>query len=518
MYILGADIGTEGTKVVLVDQDGAVVVAQYVSYQYDTPSSGWTEQSPVVWWNAFRQGVQRLWSAGVQPEEIAGVGVTGQMHSPILLNRNGDILRKSILWNDSRATEICYHQALTNSADNGDVQGHYMDLLPGFTGASLLWIQDNEPCLFDEIARIMLPKDFINFQLTGVFCTESSDASGTGVFDLEAGDWNEALIHRFGFRRDWFAPVVSSSSIIGSVTMKAAQVTGLLAGIPVIAGAADNAASMIGTGILAEGEGMLTVGTSGAVITPVKHLRKVNKSKSARDVFEGLPLHLYSHVLPHTWLAAGCSLSAGASLRWFKDTFAHGQTYNEVLKGVEDVPPGSEGVIFLPFLTGNRSVHTNLPFKASFTGLGLNHSFTHLARAVLEGVAFSLRDSLELIQDHLRVQLNSLVLTGGVIKSSIWPQILCDVLGIPLSADENYQGGAYGVAMLVGQALGYWDVSTFDVHSYDVHSHDAPYYAKARRTVTFYPTAHASTYEQVYRAYRKFAHDLYRLPSPFLDL
>jgi xylulokinase len=448
-YVLGVDIGTEGTKVLVISDTGEIVKKAYASYQFDIPESGWTEQDPEVWWNSFLRCLDDLWNQGASPADIVCIGVAGQMHSSVLLDKNGVNIRKSILWNDTRTKQIC--DDVLEFIGKTRYQGETCNsLLPGFTLGKLLWVKKNEPQVYSRCDKVLMPKDYINFKLTGSFSADVSDASGTGVFDVRNRIWHEGILHELNLPLSWFPTVSESGSVIGEVTLQAARITGLRMGTPVIAGAADNAAAAVGMGVVTSGRGLVSIGTSGVVLSCLE------AAPSYEQAVEQNPtLHVFCHAMPGMWYGMGVTQAAGASLRWFKDSLGQGKTYDELIIEASRVEAGSNGLTYLPFLTGERTPYNSDRIRGGFVGLNLQHGLPHFVRAVIEGVSYSLRDCLELIQ-HIPVDVDELVVTGGVVNSSLWLQILCDILDTPLVVQGYSEGAAYGVGLLAGISQGFW--------------------------------------------------------------
>jgi xylulokinase len=445
--LLGIDIGTQGTKVVVIDLQGNVHATSHSSYDFQVPKLGWSQQNPLQWWEGVKEALQVLWEKRIDPKKIQGIGVSGQMHSLVLLNEKKQELGPAILWNDVRTMEECDEiqkaigqKALFNITRNS--------VLPGFTAPKLMWIRKHEPERYALIRYIMQPKDYIVFKLSGTLSCDVSDASGTSLFNVNNRQWSEEILKGLNIPSAWLPDVHESQTMVGKVSKEAGDVTGLSVGIPIVAGAGDNAAAALGNGIYEEGKGIVSIGTSGTVFAPLKSIPSIKEDNQLRT------LHLFCHCLPDTWHAMGVTLSAGMSLRWFKDTFSN-LSYDELLSKVEQIPAGSEGLIYLPYLNGERTPHNDPNAKGLFFGMNYRHSKHHFTRAVLEGVSFSLRDCLELIK-KVNISLDTIYVTGGANKSSIWRQILSEVMNHPMQAFEEREGPAYGAALLAGLGVGVW--------------------------------------------------------------
>ncbi|MEN1966676.1 xylulokinase [Lentibacillus sp. N15] len=446
--LMGIDIGTQGTKVLVVDTKGQIVGEGSHAYDFDVPKAGWAEQDPRQWWHAVIESLKQIWAKGIKADQIKGIGVSGQMHSLVLLDRNKEVLGNAILWNDVRTKKECeeIEQAVGRNRTLAITRNA---VLPGFTAPKLIWIKKNEPERYARIRHIMLPKDYIVFQLSGVFSCDVSDASGTALFDTQGRDWSTEIMEALHIPFEWLPKVHESQAIVGEVSANAAGLTGLQNGTRIVAGAGDNAAAALGNGIYEEGSGIVSVGTSGTVFAPIKELPPVN------DDAQLTTLHLFCHCVPDTWHAMGVTLSAGMSLNWFKQTFSK-ETFDAFLTGVDAIPAGSEGLYYLPYLNGERTPHNDPNARGVFFGMHYHHTRNHFTRAVLEGVSYSLKDCYELIK-RCHVSIKDLYVTGGASKSAAWRQILADVLGRQLTFFDGREGPAYGASLLAGLGAGIWN-------------------------------------------------------------
>ncbi|WP_018394415.1 xylulokinase [Bacillus sp. 37MA] len=444
---LGIDIGSGGTKVILLNKEGQPVGSSEVSYSFDVPKEGWTEHDPNEWWTATLKALTKLFEYN-DPAKVEAIGVTGQMHSSVLLDSQGAIIRKAILWNDQR-TEVECKEVLKRIGEDKYRSLTMNTLFPGFTLPKIMWLKKNEPEHYERISTIFMPKDFINYKLTGIMATDVTDASGTGIFDVYNRKWNSSIIEELELNPEWFPPLYESIEVIGEVKSAIAKATGLKEGIPVIAGAADNAAAAIGNGVFKEDKGLISVGTSGVVLVPIKNrpdkefLTKINSS-----------LHIFCHALPNTWYAMGVTLTAGESLKWFRDAFEIEDDFQSLIMKAKAVDPGSRGLIFTPYLSGERTPHNDSNARGVFYGMNLTHRKGDFIRSVMEGVSFSLKDCHELIKNIATV--DSFVITGGAVKSDLWSQILADVLGVSLKKSAQFEGPAIGAAILAGIGVDHW--------------------------------------------------------------
>ena len=490
-YALGADIGTEGTKVLVIDEQGRIVKKAYSSYTFDVPRSGWAEQDPEVWWNAFRSCLRELWSNGISSADIMAIGVAGQMHSSVLLDESGAAVTKSILWNDTRTKDVC--DEILQSVGHERYQTLTCNsLLPGFTLGKLLWVKKHLPDVYERIHHVLMPKDFINYRLTERLTADVSDASGTGIFDVRNRRWQQSLMTELDLPEAWFPPVFESGAVIGTVTFAASETTGLQAGTVVIAGAADNAAAAVGMGVVDMGKGLVSIGTSGVVLCGLGEAPSTQQAATQNPT-----LHVFCHAIPDMWYGMGVTLAAGASLRWFRDSMEHGASYDSLMDAAAESERGSNGLIYLPFLAGERTPYNSDQLRAGFLGIHLQHKQAHFVRSVLEGVAYSLRDCLEVVQS-LNQNVAEFVVTGGVVNSPLWLQILSDILNMPLAVRNYSEGAAYGVAALAGAAQGFsTSIGDLVMEQFGVEK--------------IVPSSDLAVYREGYEHYKTYAQSLMRL-------
>ncbi len=445
-YYLGIDASTTATKALLIDAAGDVVAVAATEYKYETPHSLWSEQDPILWWYGAVQSIRQvLAQTGIDPASIGGIGLTGQMHGLVLLDEAGTVLRPAILWNDQRTGAQCdAMRARVGKDELVRITGN--DALTGFTAPKILWVRDVEPEIFERARHFLLPKDYLRYRLTGDLATDKAGASGTQLFDLAARDWSPAILDALQIPASLTVPTHEGPEITGHVSAVAAKATGLAAGTPVVAGGGDQAAGAVGVGAVTEGIVSLALGTSGVVFATVD-----------RPVYEPAGrLHAFCHAVPGRWHLMGVMLSAAGSLRWYRDTVAPGVEYDALVQPVAGLPPGSEGLLFLPYLTGERTPHPDPLARGAFVGLTVRHSRDHMTRAVLEGVAFGLRDSFELMKQAGLASIEQVRVSGGGARSPIWRQILADVLNAELVTVNTTEGAAYGAALLAGVGAGVW--------------------------------------------------------------
>lgn len=444
---IGIDSSTTATKALLMTADGQVAAVSSSAYPYQTPQPLWSEQQPQVWWEAVVKSIRQLLEKSqVKPQDIKGIGLTGQMHGLVLLDKKGDVLRPAILWNDQRTGAECDEmRARVGRQRLIDITGN--DALPGFTAPKILWVRNHEPAIYARIAHILLPKDFVRFKLTGTYAMDKAGGAGTQLFDIRQRDWSAELLKLIEINPDWLPPTFEGTAVTGSLSQEAASVTGLPTGIPVVGGGGDQAANAVGTGAVVNGIVTLSLGTSGVVFA----------SSDTPIIEPDGRLHAFCHAVPAKWHLMGVMLSAAGSLRWFRDTLAPQTEYDDLLAPAAEIPPGSEGLIFLPYLTGERTPHPDPLARGAFVGLTVRHSQAHLTRALMEGVAFGLRDSFELMKKAGLPPINQVRASGGGTKSSLWRQILADVLQADIVSINTTEGAAYGAAILAAVGCGAFD-------------------------------------------------------------
>jgi xylulokinase len=438
--LLGIDISTTGAKALLIDQDGRVVVSATAPLTLSTPRPLWSEQDPHQWWNGISESIRQVLSeAEISGDGITAIGLTGQMHGLVLLDEAGEILRPAILWNDQRTGPQC-ERMRTILGRERLIQITGNDALPGFTAPKILWVQENEAEIFSRARHILLPKDYIRFKLTGEYAVDRAGGSGTILFDLKERTWSSEVLEALQVPAEWLPPTYEGTQVTGEISSQAAGETGLAAGTPVVGGAGDQAAQAVGVGAVDPGIIALTLGTSGVVFAPTAECMIQPEGG----------LHAFCHALPGRWHMMGVMLSAGGSLQWYRDTFTPELSFAELISEVQEVPPGSEGLIFLPYLTGERTPHPDPLARGGWIGLTIRHRRAHLTRAVLEGVAYGLKDSFNLIQAVGLGAVEQVRISGGGSKSELWQQILADVLGFELVTVNTTEGAAFGAALLAG--------------------------------------------------------------------
>jgi xylulokinase len=444
--LLGIDVSTTGAKALLVDETGRVISSATNPLSLSTPYPLWSEQDPHEWWLASAQSIrQSLAQAGASGEAVRAVGLTGQMHGLVLLDSENRVLRPAILWNDQRTGDECDEiTRLVGFERLLQITGN--KALTGFTAPKILWVRRHEPEVYQRVAHVLLPKDYLRFCLTGEYATDKADGAGMMLFDLRGRDWSLPLLDTLQIPKSWLPKTYEGPEITGSITPQAAQATGLKAGTPVVGGGGDQAAQAVGVGAVTPGIVALTLGTSGVVFASTQEPFIERQGR----------LHAFCHSVPMTWHLMGVMLSAAGSLQWYRDTLAPNVPFDDLLAPAGDIPAGSEGLIFLPYLTGERTPHPDPLARAAFVGLTIRHTRQHMTRAVLEGVAFGLRDGMELIRSAGLGEIRQVRVSGGGAKSALWRQILSDVMATELVTVNTTEGAAYGAALLAGVGVDSW--------------------------------------------------------------
>ncbi len=446
-YLMGLDISTTGAKALIIDETGEVIAVANAPQPISQPKPLWSEQNPADWWEGISASIrQALSSAGLRGSDISAIGLTGQMHGLVLLDAAGKALRPSILWNDQRTQAQCDTMTEVIGADRLlELTGN--PAVTGFTAPKILWVRDKEPAVYAKAAQILLPKDYIRFKLTGTYATDLAGAAGTSLLNVAERAWSTEVLDALEIPAEWLPPVHEGTEITSTISAAGAAATGLAAGTPVVGGGGDQAAGAIGMGCVSPDVIGVTVGTSGVVFAPLSRYAYEPEGR----------LHAFCHAVPETWHFMGVMLSAAGSLQWYKDSFAPALEFDRLLVEAEAVPAGSEGLFFLPYLTGERTPHPDPLARGAFIGLTSRHSRGHLTRAVLEGVAFGLKDSFTLIDQAGLPEQFEVRISGGGAKSPVWQQIIADALAAPLVNINTTEGGAFGAAILASVAAGFFD-------------------------------------------------------------
>lgn len=453
-YILGIDIGTSGTKTALFSENGKCVSAVVCGYPMNTPQNGYAEQDPLDWWSAVVNGIKRVLSdSEFSPNEIKGIGLSGQMHGLVMLDGENKVIRPSIIWCDQRtAKEVGEITDKVGAERLIEITAN--PAVTGFTAAKIMWVKNNEPQNYEKCRHILLPKDYIRFMLTGEYATEVSDASGMQLLDIPNRCWSDEVLTKLGIDKALLPKVYESPEITGKITKQAAELTGLAEGTIVVGGAGDNAAAAVGTGVAENGKAFTTIGTSGVVFA---HTDDISIDKKGR-------VHTFCCAVPGCWHVMGVTQSAGLSLKWFRDNFCQSEIetahnirddpYRLMEKGAENSPIGANRLLYLPYLNGERTPHLDPNCRGVFFGLSAMHKKRDMIRAVMEGVSYSLRECVDIIRE-MNIDISDMTACGGGAKSELWRQMLADLYGCPVKVTwQSVEGPALGAALLAAVGAG----------------------------------------------------------------
>jgi xylulokinase len=437
-FWLGIDVGTGGTRALLVNSSGTLVSAFTAPHEdmiMEQPL--WAEQRPENWWDAARLAIRGVLSqSNISGNAVRGIGLSGQMHGLVMLDASDKVIRPALIWCDQRSQEQV--DAINNVVSTETVLRCTANpVLTGFTLPKLLWVRDNEPSQFNRLRKILLPKDYVRFCLTGEYASDVSDASGTALFDVVQRRWSERMADAVGIPRSVLPTVLESSHVSGKVSRSAAERTGLAEGIPVVGGAGDQAASAVGNGIVEPGRISCTLGTSGVVFA---YMQSPEYDIRGR-------VHTFCHALENTWHVMGVTQGAGLSLQWFRNSLASGTSYDALTAEAATASPGSQGLYWLPYLMGERTPHLDATARGGWIGLTAKHTRADLIRSLLEGVSYSQKDCLDIIE-QMGAKTESVRLSGGGARSPFWVQMMADIFGKPVSILDNQEGSAYGAALL----------------------------------------------------------------------
>ena len=480
-YLLGIDLGTSSAKSLLLDENGAMCGIGQTAYDFETPQPGWAEQAPEVWWQAAQATIQQiLHTTGVNPRDIRGIGFSGQMHGPVFLDQQGQSVRPAIIWADQRSVVEC-REIYATLGQAGLFRTVCNPVDSGFMAATLCWLKKHEPHSYRQIHTLLLPKDYLKYRLSGARVTDPSDAGGTSLYDVRARGWSAEVCTALQLAPEMLPLVVPSHEIIGVVSAAAAAETGLAEGTPLINGGSDQTMSALASGAIHEGPVMLVIGTGGTLFTTVDQV----------VVDPALRMHTYPHCVPAKWHLLGAILAGGLTLKWFRQIVGgpEAMSYEAMSTEAATVPPGAEGLLFLPYLAGERTPHMDSLARGVLFGLTLRHTRAHVIRAIMEGVGFAMRDCLTLFHG-LQVTPQTILAGGGGASSPLWRQILADILNLPLRTIQTPEKSATGAAMIAGIGTGIF-----------------PDFERAcQRVVAFGDstlpvTAHVARYAEAYRVY-----------------
>ena len=452
-YLIGIDLGTSGTKTVLFDKTGSVVASALVEYPMYQERNGWAEQDPADWWHAAAETIHSVLAMSkINPTDVKGIGISGQMHGLVMLDKDGKVLRRSIIWCDQRTAAEC-EEITEKVGAKRLIEITANPALPGFTASKILWVRKHEPEIYGKCVHILLPKDYVRYMLTGDFATEVSDASGMQLLDVPHRCWSAEVLEKLDIDPAMLAKVYESPEITGVVHAEAAKITGLKAGTPVVGGAGDNAAAAVGTGVVVNGKAFTTIGTSGVVYA---HTDEITIDPQGR-------VHTFCCSVPGAWHVMGVTQGAGLSLKWFRDNFCMAEKETAASMGVDPYylmdkeaelsPIGCNRLLYLPYLMGERTPHLDPDCRGVFFGLSAIHTRRDLLRAVMEGVTYSQRDSVEILRG-MGVDIGEMMACGGGGSSPLWRQMLADTYNCPVKTVVSKEGPALGVAILAGVGAG----------------------------------------------------------------
>ncbi|HWF02240.1 MAG TPA: xylulokinase [Candidatus Angelobacter sp.] len=502
MKTLGIDVGTGGSRALLVDERGRVICSATSDHAPILCSRpGWAEQEPEDWWRATLEAVKDcLAKSGTNPREILGIGLSGQMHGMVLLDASDKVLRPAIIWCDQRTEEQA--KAITARVGANELINLTANpALTNFTLTKLWWVRQYEPEVWSQIQSLLLPKDYVRFRLTGAKATDVADASGTLLLDVARRQWSQTMLEVSGIDTSILPQLFESQEITGEISAEAAQLTGLLQGTPVVAGAGDQAAGAIGMGIVQSGAVNAIIGSSGVVFAATDAPCLDPKGR----------LHTFCHAIPNRWHVMGVTQAAGLSLQWFRNQFgtvSHNGSnqYESLMKEASKAPAGAEGLLWAPYLLGERTPHLDPEARGVLFGLTVRHTRAHIIRAILEGVAFSLRDTLTILAE-LNIPARSIRLGGGGVRSPLWRQIQADIYGMPVDILEAEEGAAFGTALLAGVGTGIWpDVDAACKTAVRVAERIKP----DAKTVPLLDRQY-TVYQKLYPALRQISHEVHAL-------
>ncbi len=490
-YVIGVDCGTSGTKTVLFDEKGSVIASKTIEYPMFQPKNGYAEQEPLHWKNAMLDTIKAVVAeSGADRSEIVGIGISGQMHGLVLLDKDGNVLRRSIIWCDQRtAAEVDEMNRIVGRDRLVEITAN--PALTGWTAAKILWVKNNEPEIYSRIAHILLPKDYLRYVLTGEFATEVSDASGMQLLDVPNRKWSDELLTAFDIDKNWLGKVYESCEVTGTLTRAMADELGLSPKTVVVGGAGDNAAAAVGTGVVQDGRAFTTIGTSGVVFA---HTSAISIDKAGR-------VHTCCAAVPNSWHVMGVTQGAGLSLKWFRDNFCTDfksaarvmgvDEYYLMDKAAEKIPVGAERLLYMPYLMGERTPHLDPDARGVFFGLSAMHTRQHMLRAVMEGVAYSLRDCVEVFRE-MGISTGSMMACGGGGTSQLWRSMLAELYNCEVTTAASKEGPALGVAILASVGTGIYstvqEACEAIVKTDKVQTPDAE---------------NAKVYEKYYQLYRK---------------
>lgn len=495
-YVLGIDLGTSSLKGILMNQSGEVVATESASYAIETPKTGYSEQHSEHWVVALESVLTTL-SLGVSDfgSQLSGISFSGQMHSLVVLDENNNPLRPAILWNDVRTSKQC--QIITEKLGDKLLDITKNIALEGFTLPKILWLQENEPEVWAKVKKIMLPKDYLSLWLTGNSYTDYSDAAGTLLLDIEKGEWSQEIAETFDIDMSILPELIESTGQTGQLKEEICRRFKITNEVKVFAGGADNAAAALGVGLIDEEVGLISMGTSGVVSAYEPEIKD----------YEG-KLHFFNHTVPGAYYSMGVTLAAGNSLNWFKETFGRGQSFEELLADVYTVEPGSKGLLFSPYIVGERTPHFDSKIRGSFIGMSAHHELKHFSRSVLEGITFSLRDSKEIMEETKGRKFSKLISVGGGAQNSDIMQMQADIFNAEMIRLTVEQGPGLGACMIAAYGCGLYN-SLEEVTKAFVHYKKATFTPKPENVKKY--EKYYGIWKKVYQATSEISHDLVEL-------
>lgn len=455
-YLLGIDIGTSATKTVLFNQNGDVIISKSIEYPLYQPKNGYAEQNPIDWWNACRDTIKYVvQNSGIEPIDIVSIGLAGQMHGLVMLGNDGGVLRNAIIWCDQRTESEC-REITSKVGGKRLIEITANPALTGFTASKILWVKNNEPEVYKKCRHILLPKDYIRYKLGGVFASDVSDASGTGLLDIHTRDWSLEILEKLDIDKGMLAKVYESIEVTGHTTKEIQEQTGLYPGTIIVAGAGDNASAAVGTGVVSDGEAFTTIGSSGVVFA---HSSSINIDAKGR-------VHTFCCAVPGQYHLMGVTQAAGLSLKWYRDTFCDKELeiannekidiYELITKDVGNISIGCDKLIYLPYLMGERTPHLDPNCRGVLFGLSASHTKEHITRAIMEGVSYSLLDCVNIFRS-MGIIIDDMILCGGGAHSTTWRQMLADLYECRVKTINSKEGPALGAAILAGVGAGIFE-------------------------------------------------------------
>lgn len=491
-YTVGVDLGTSAVKALVVDREGQIIDEVSRPLSLSQPKSGWSEQDPEEWVKETVEALKILTDRLEKDvSEIEGLSFSGQMHGLVLLDQKYNVVRPAILWNDTRTTEQC-QEIYEKVGEKKLLSITKNPALEGFTLPKILWVKEYEPENFRRAMTFVLPKDYVRYRLTGELCMEYSDAAGTLLLDIENKDWSTEVCKAVGLPISFCPPLVASTNQTGTVTLTE---TGLSRNTKVFAGGADNGCGAVGTGILREGKTLCSIGTSGVVLS--------YEADAGKDF--GGEAHYFYHAAPDALYTMGVTLAAGYSLSWFKDVFAPGEEFEDFLEDVEEVPPGARGLLFTPYIAGERTPHADATIRATFTGMDSSHRREDFVRAVMEGITFSLNESIEMFRKNGK-KIDTIISIGGGAKNEEWLQMQADIFNATIVKLKSEQGPGMGAAMIAAYGCGWYDTLADCADSF---LEEAEYFEPNRERV--------ETYKRLFSIYQKVYHQTEELSEELKD-